>query len=420
MNSHRAMKNKSNLGLSGKETMRQATAKVVAVTTLVQALATLCTLVPATIAPELANAFGLPASMIGYQVSLIYFGAIITSLAGGILIRRLGALRTSQIALIFAGSGLVLSAAPSIITYGIGSMLIGFGYGLTNPAASHLLMQISRPENRNFIFSLKQTGVPLGAVCAGLSAPTLAILCGWQWTFLILGAITLGTVILIQPFQRKLDWDKDQTASMKYNLNDDLGMVWKNPKLRLLSLSAFCFSAVQISLSAFVVIMLVQDLSFGLVEAGIILSVLQVAGIIGRVSWGSIADWLKDANLVLLIVALIASLAGVLTMSLGPNTSILVVCSVLCLFGVSAIGWNGVFLAEIARLAPEGRVSNATVGAMVPTYTGVVVGPATFAALHGFSGMHTATFGIFAFVSLIGFSFVFLARRIVVKTNADS
>jgi predicted MFS family arabinose efflux permease len=414
------MKNRDNLEFSSTKTKRYATAKVVALTTLVQALATLCTLVPATIAPELASAFGLPASMIGYQVSLIYFGAIITSLAGGILIRRFGALRTSQIALIFSGSGLVLSAAPSIFTYATGSILIGFGYGLTNPAASHLLMQISRPENRNFIFSLKQTGVPLGAVCAGLSAPTLAILCGWQWTFLILGAITLGFVILIQPFQPKLDWDRDKTASMKYNLNDDLGMVWNNPTLRMLSLAAFCFSAVQISLSAFAVIMLVEDLSFGLVQAGIVLSVLQVAGMIGRVLWGGIADWLEDANRVLLVVALIAALAGILTMSLSPNTSIFVVYLVLCLFGVSAIGWNGVFLAEIARLAPEGRVSNATVGAMVPTYTGVVVGPATFAALHGLSGMHTATFGVFSFVSLIGFSLVFSARRRIIKTITNS
>ena len=409
-----------NLVFSSAEITRKEIARVVVVTMLVQALATLCTLVPAAIAPELAQAFGVPASMIGYQVSLIYFGAIVTSLAGSILIPRLGALRTSQIALIFSGSGLVLSSVPSIITYAISSMLIGFGYGLTNPAASHLLMQISRPNNRNFIFSLKQTGVPLGAVCAGLSSPMLTLVFGWQWTFLILGTVTLGAVLLIQPFQHNWDWDRNSTASIKYNLNNDLGMVWRHPKLRLLSLSAFCFSAVQISLSAFVVIMLVEDLSFGLVQAGIVLSALQVAGIIGRISWGALADWLKDANLILLVVALIAFSAGILTMSLKPDASIVMVYSVLCLFGLSAIGWNGVFLAEIARLAPKGRVSNATVGAMVPTYTGVVIGPATFAALHVVSDMHTVTFGIFSFVSLIGFSLVLSARRMGFSTNADS
>ena len=391
---------------------RRATALVVCVTTLVQALATLCTLVPAAIAPELAVAFGVPASMIGYQVSLIYFGAIITSLVGGVLIRRLGALRTSQMALGFAGTGLALSAAPSMIVFAIGSVMVGFGYGLTNPSAAHLLMRISRPENRNFIFSLKQTGVPLGAVCAGLASPSLALALGWQAAFLILAAITLGVIALIQPLRQSWDRDRDPTAPLSQNPTEDLGMIWRHPALRLISLSAFCFSAVQVSLSAFAVTMLVEDLAYGLVQAGIVLSVLQVAGALGRVTWGGVADWLRDGNRVLLGVALIAAAAGFLTMVLEPGGSLLLVYVVLCLFGLSAIGWNGVFLAEVARMAPQGRVSNATGGALVPTYAGVMVGPATFAALHGFSGLYTQTFGMFAAVSLIGFVLVLSARRI--------
>jgi predicted MFS family arabinose efflux permease len=390
---------------------RRATTLVVFVTTVVQALATLCTLVPAAIAPELARAFGVPASMIGYQVSLVYSGAIVTSMVGGVLIRRLGALRTSQVALAFAGLGLALSAAPSTIAIAIGSVLVGFGYGLTNPAASHLLMRVSKPQNRNFIFSLKQTGVPLGAVCAGLASPSLVLMEGWQEAFLILAATPLIVIILIQPLRSRWDRDRNPAEPLRQNPTNDLGLIWRHPALRLISFSAFCFSAVQISLSAFAVTMLVEDLAFGLVQAGIVLSVLQVAGVIGRVSWGGVADWLHDANRVLSIVALTAASAGLMTMFLEPGVGIALVIAVLCLFGVSAIGWNGVFLAEIARLAPDGQVSNATGGAMVPTYTGVVIGPATFAALHVLTGHYTATFGIFAAVSLTGFALVLAARR---------
>ena len=97
-------------------------ALVVGVTTTVQALATMCTLVPATIAPELARAFGVPAAMIGFQVSLIYAGALVMSLIGGQLVRRLGAARTSQAALTLAGSGLALSATSSLTGFAIGSV----------------------------------------------------------------------------------------------------------------------------------------------------------------------------------------------------------------------------------------------------------------------------------------------------------
>ncbi|MBL6947648.1 MAG: MFS transporter [Rhodospirillales bacterium] len=396
---------------SGTRIPRRATATVVGITTLVQALATLCTLVPAAIAPELARAFGVPSSMIGYQVSLIYLGAILTSLVSAGLILRLGALRTSQMALAFAGSGLALSAVPSMIAFAVGSVMVGFGYGLTNPSATHLLIRVSRPESRNFIFSLKQTGVPLGAVAAGLAAPSLSLEFGWQWAFLIIAAVPLAMIVVVQPFHAGWDQDRDRTATLRKNPVRDLDMIWRHPALKLISLAAFCFSAVQVSLSTFAVTMLVEDLAYGLVQAGIVLSALQAAGALGRVTWGGVADRLSDGNRVLAGVALIAVIAGLLTMVLQPGGPIVLVYTVLCLFGLSAIGWNGVFLAEVARLAPDGMASNATGGAMVPTYSGVLVGPASFAVLYGLTGLYTVTFGLFAAVSLIGFVLVLGARR---------
>ncbi len=394
---------------SEKATRRQA-ATVVGVTTAVQALATMCTLFPAAIAPELARAFGVPASLIGFQVSLIYLGAMVMSLVGGQLVRRLGAVRTSQWALALAGSGLALAAAPSMAGFAIGSVLVGFGYGLTNPSAAHLLMRVARPENRNFIFSLKQTGVPLGAVCAGLAAPSMALMFGWQVAFLSAAAVTYAFVVVLQPLRRGWDRDRDPSLPLRQNPVADLRMIWRHPVLRWISLAAFCFSAVQVSLSTFAVTMLVEDLSFGLVEAGIVLSVLQVAGAFGRIGWGGLADWLGDGNRVLLGVALIAAAAGVMTMFLEADSGAAVIYGVLILLGLSAIGWNGVFLAEVARLAPRGRIGSATAGALVPTYAGVLLGPLSFAALHALTGQYTQTFGIFAFVSLSGFALLFRAR----------
>jgi predicted MFS family arabinose efflux permease len=387
-------------------------ALVVAVTTTVQALATMCTLVPATIAPELARAFGVPASLIGVQVSLIYLGALVMSMIGGQLVRRLGAARTSQMALMLAGSGLALSATASMSGFAIGSVLVGFGYGLTNPAASHLLMQVAKPKNRNIIFSLKQTGVPLGAVMAGLTMPSLTLAFGWQGAFLIAAAVTLGFMIAIQPLRRGWDRDRDPTVTLRQNPASDLRMVWGVPGLRWLSMASFCFSAVQISLSAFAVTMLVQDLRFGLVEAGIVLSVLQVAGATGRLAWGGVADWLGNGNWVLMGVGLIATAAGVMTMFLEPGAAVGIVYAVLMLFGLSAIGWNGVFLAEVARLAPEGKTGSATAGALVPTYAGVLLGPMSFAALHGLTGQYTVSFGIFAAISLAGAALILMAQGI--------
>jgi len=389
----------------------RVTVMVVFTTTMVQALATMCTMVPASIAPELARAFDLPASLIGVQVSLIYLGAMIMSLIGGQLVRRLGAVRTSQTALAFAGCGLALASSASLPGFVIGSVLVGFGYGLTNPAAAHLLMQVAKPKNRNLIFSLKQTGVPLGAVLAGLTAPSLTLSFGWQWAFMIGAGVTLGFMIVLQLLRRDWDHDRDSSVPLRQNPIGDLRMIFRHPVLRWTSLAAFCFSAVQISLSAFAVTMLVQDLRFGLVEAGIVLSFIQVAGGAGRIAWGGVADWIRNGNLVLLGVGLMATVAGVMTMFLGPDTSLPVIYAVLMLFGLSAIGWNGVFLAEVARQAPDGKIGSATAGALVPTYAGVLVGPMSFAALYAVTGEYTVAFGIFSVLSLTGAGLMLMVSR---------
>ncbi len=396
---------------SNDKTPRRQTVPVLAVTTTVQALATMCTIIPAAIAPELARAFGVPASMIGFQVSLIYLGAMITSVPGGQWVRRSGAIRTSQWAMMFSGSGLALAALPSLAGLAVGSVFVGFGYGLTNPSAAHLLMRVSKPGNRNLIFSIKQTGVPLGAVVAGLAAPSLTLAFGWQGAFLIGAAVTLGSIAVIQIFRNDWDHDRDPAVRIRRNPFGDIKMLWRQTSLKRLSMAAFCFSAVQVSLSTFVVTMLVVDIRFSLVEAGVVLSVLMVAGASGRIFWGGVADRVGDSNRVVLGVGLIAAAAGLMTMMLDASSAGFVVYGTLMVFGLSAIGWNGVFLAEVARLAPEGRTGSATGAALVPTYAGVLIGPVSFTGLYALTGSYTAAFGIFALVSMAGFIWVLAAQR---------
>lgn len=84
-------------------------------------------------------------------------------------------------------------------------------------------------------------------------------------------------------------------------------------------------------------------------------------------------------------------------------------------FGASAIGWNGLFLAEVARLSPQGKVSVATSGAMVWNFAGILIGPALFALIYRMNGSYTFTFGLLSLFAIGGFVFLLLtaagARR---------
>jgi len=74
------------------------------------------------------------------------------------------------------------------------------------------------------------------------------------------------------------------------------------------------------------------------------------------------------------------ALCAVAMPTLGPGTSASTVTALLCLFGATAVGWNGVYLATVARLVPHAQAATATAGTLFFTFFGVVLGPPLFGA----------------------------------------
>ncbi len=79
-------------------------------------------------------------------------------------------------------------------------------------------------------------------------------------------------------------------------------------------------------------------------------------------------------------------------------------------FGVTASGWNGVFLAEVARLAPEGRVAEATGAVLVPGFLGLVLGPLLVAGTASMIGLGAA-YAILGAVTLAATLVLIAGRR---------
>jgi hypothetical protein len=80
-----------------------------------------------------------------------------------------------------------------------------------------------------------------------------------------------------------------------------------------------------------------------------------------------------------------------------PSAALLAVCVI---FGMTAIGWNGVQLSEIARAAPAGQEGAVTGGAGFVTFGGVLVGPPAFALIAAISGGYRAGFALFGALTL--------------------
>lgn len=395
-------------------------AGIVASATLVQALAAMAVLAIPALAPAIAAGLGVPGSVVGFQISLLYLAATLGSLVGGPLVRRLGACRTSQLCMAATAVGCLTATVPTLPTLALGSLVIGAAYGLPNPSASHLLARHTPPGRRNLVFSIKQTGVPLGGIAAGLVLPPAAAAVGWQVALMLVAAAALAVAALEQPMRARLDADRDPAVPLLRLPPDGLAEVMRQPPLRWLSLAAFCFSGIQLCVMGFMVVMLVEELGIDPVTAGTVLAGVQAAGVAGRILWGLVADRLGDGLLVLAGLGAVMMAASAVVAMLSGGAPLALVIALNLLLGLTAIGWNGVFMAEIARLSPPGRIGAITGSAMFVTFMGVMVAPAVFTALHDLLGGYAAGYGLLAVLGLTGLLASAGARKAAGSQEAGS
>ena len=83
---------------------------IITITTII----TMNVVIPAAIAPEMAAMLGVEPAMVGIQIGIAYFGAAVLSAMSGTIVRRWGALRSSQLALVLSAFGTALMAVPSL------------------------------------------------------------------------------------------------------------------------------------------------------------------------------------------------------------------------------------------------------------------------------------------------------------------
>ena len=367
------------------------------VTTAIQAMVSMALLTLPAMAPAVARALAVPSTLVGAYVALCYFAAMLSSLVGGTLVRRLGAIRVSQLGLGLCAVGLALCALPWLPAVALGALCIGAGYGPITPASSHLLALTTPAHRMSLVFSIKQTGVPAGGMLAGALVPGLSLWLGWQGTLLAVGGVCALCAALAQPLRAALDADRQPAQPLALQaLFKPIGMVLGHPSLRALAACSFLFSAVQVSTTAYMVTYLNESLGMTLLAAGAALSVSQLAGVVGRIAWGAVADRGLGPRNTLMLLATLMMAGSVLTALLQPQWPTLLIWAIVALLGASAIGWNGVYLATVARQAPPGQAGVATGGTLLFTFMGVVCGSPAFGALAGASGSYRIAFAALA------------------------
>ena len=185
---------------------------------------------------------------------------------------------------------------------------------------------------------------------------------------------------LIQPTRATYDIDRQSTRpSVIRSAARPLVIALGMSRVRRLAACAFAFSALQLSLVTYLVTYLNTRLGYSLLQAGMMLALLQGTSIVARILWGALADRVSKPTGLLAALALgmsaCSALVGLST-SDWPTAAMATLCIAI---GATALGWNGVVLGEVAREAPQGQAVEATGGVVFFTYFGVLAGPPAFA-----------------------------------------
>ncbi len=385
----------------------------VSVTLAIQTLVAIAVFSAPVMAPVAGPDLGVQAAWIGYYIAFVYIGSMSGSVAAGALVSRYGPIRMSQAGLVSCLGGLALAASSSFLPLvALGGFFVGLGYGPTTPASSQILVRATPPSLIAMTFSLKQTGVPLGAGIAGAVVPTMLLFMGWRWSALAIGVACVLLALVIQPTRARYDTELNTTAKLSLrSAFAPLGFVFRDPRLTEMAVVSFIFAGVQITLVAYLVTFLIEAFEMSLVLAGMVMAASQLASMVGRILWGVVADRLLTRRVMLGLLGLGMGLSALLTLAASPAWPVWLLFVYASAFGATAVGWNGVFLAEVARLAPPGKAGQATGGCMFFTFFGVVVSPPLFSQALAFGGNYAGAYALFGSPALLAGAWLLLRQR---------
>jgi len=371
------------------------------VTFAVQAIVAFAVYCAPVMAPVAGPALGVSPSAVGYYIAASYLGSMIGSAVAGGWVARFGPIRVSQAGLALCLVGLLLAASawPPLVM--LGGFIVGLGYGPTTPASSVILVRAAPPGMFALTFSVKQTGVPAGGVLAGALVPGLILAFGWQGAAVAIGLACFALAVAIGPTRARYDSELDPAAPLSFaSAVAPVRLVMRTPRLREMCVASFVFGGVQITLVTYLVTFLVESFALSLVLAGLVMAVSQIASVAGRVLWGVLADRVLTRRVMLGLLGFSMGLSALAALAAGPDWPRGMLFAYAIVFGATAVGWNGVWLAEIARLAPPGRTSEATGGCLFFTFLGVVITPPAFNAVYAASASYSVAYAVFSVPAL--------------------
>jgi sugar phosphate permease len=362
---------------------------MLAISTMAQSASSLFANGAAFLIPFLHDERHLSLARAGVLVAMPTLGFVLTLIAWGALVDRVGERRVlvSGLTLTALAGGAAALSSESYLLIGTFLLLGGMAAASTNAASGRVVVGWFPPERRGFAMGIRQMAQPLGVGLAALTIPPLAAARGIG-AALAFPAITAGVLAIACAVAVK-DPPRPSRASARAA---SLANPYRGSRLLL---RIHCVSVLlvvpQFVVWTYGLVWLISDRGWSAGAAGLVITLAQVLGAFGRIAVGALSDRVGSRMRPLRWVALAAivvMLLLALTDALGSSISVVL----LVLATVITVADNGLAFTSVAEIGGPfwgGRAMGAQntaqflAAAIVPPVVGALIGavgyPAAFA-----------------------------------------
>lgn len=351
-----------------------------AAVTLAMSASTFAMFALGTLAPFITDDLGLSRSELGSLTAVMFVVGALGSPVAGRAVDAFGG-RPVVIALAAAaGTGFVMAGvAPAYGVLVAAVAVAGIAVACGNPSTNKLVAAKAPPGRRGLVMGVKQSGVQLGGVVAGVALPAIAAAAGWRAAMLasaIVPAAALVAAKILVPPDRPGPAPPPASAR---GLRRALG--W-------LAGYAFLMGMSVAVIGAYLTLYAHEELGYTEAAAGLVAALMGAVGFGARILWGRLSDAFRTTTTLLAALAA-TSVASQLVLWAAAGTPWLVWLGAAGT-GASSGAWNGVGMVAIVSALDERDAGRGSGLVLLAFYGGYVVSPVLF----GLSLDHTGSYDL--------------------------
>lgn len=368
------------------------------------------------IAPLIKKAMSLNPAQLGALMVSFYIGTSIMAFSYSLFLSNQKVKVSLLIGLTIIGSFIILASfTHQFWLFFLLLSIAGSGYGIITPAINKGIVAWIPQKLRGTAMSFKQVGVMLGGSFGAGILPPLALNFGISQTLILTGLLTILAGVFVFSFYKDKEIINQSIVNMDSCQIHDYGFrdIIKNHNIILLTATGMILVGAQFSFFMYLSLYLNNDFDYNVVLAGSLLSIASLGGAIGRVTWGSISDFLLggDRKKVLLIITTFSFLLCIVLAVIPVEIPLIFMGSLVFIYGMLVGGWNGVlqvFVIELVEPENAGVVSGFNLAFL---YLANMVLPLLFGLLIEYLGSYRVSWFISASTLLVAIVLLFFVKE---------